>query len=59
MKSKEELTALIDQIVDPKSPVGMDAVYVHALILEKLGKIEERLSNLEQHFSDQSDQQSN
>lgn len=59
MKSKEELTALIGQIVDPNSPVGMDAVYVHALILEKLGQIEDRLSVLEKHFSDQSNQQAN
>ena len=51
MKSKEELTPLIEQIVDPKSPVGMDAVYVHALILEKLGEIEKRLSTMEQHLS--------
>jgi hypothetical protein len=47
MKSKTEVAPLIQQIADPKSPVGMDAVYVHALILDKLQEIERRLSALE------------
>jgi hypothetical protein len=47
MKTKAELQPLIDKIASPDSPVGMDAVYVHALILEKLTEIEARLARLE------------
>ena len=47
MKSKAELQSIIDQIASDESPVGMDAVYVHALILEKLSEIEGRLARLE------------
>jgi hypothetical protein len=47
MKTKSEVQPLIEKIADPKSPVGMDAVYVHALILDKLLQIERRLDELE------------
>lgn len=47
MKPKEELQDIIDQISSDESPVGMDAVYVHALILDKLTRLEERIENLE------------
>lgn len=47
MKSKQELQHIIEQIASDASPVGMDAVYVHALILDKLAHIEQRLSRLE------------
>lgn len=47
MKPKSELQDVIDQIASADSPVGMDAVYVHALILDKLEKIERRLDALE------------
>jgi hypothetical protein len=47
MKPKEELQDIIDQISSAESPVGMDAVYVHALILDKLTRLEERIENLE------------
>ena len=47
MKSKDELQAIIEKIKSDKSPVGMDAVYVHALILEKLEAIEKRIEALE------------
>ncbi len=47
MKSKTELQPIIDKIASDKSPVGMDAVYVHALILEKLEQIDERLKKIE------------
>ena len=49
MKTKEELQSLIEKIASDKSPVGMDAVYVHALILDKLEKIEARLEQIEKH----------
>ena len=47
MKTKDELQGIIDQIASDASPVGMDAVYVHAVILDKLTQIEERLDRLE------------
>jgi len=49
MKPKEALQEIIDQIASADSPVGMDAVYVHALILDKLTNLEERISELEQN----------
>ncbi|MCZ7649554.1 MAG: hypothetical protein M5U26_30560 [Planctomycetota bacterium] len=48
MKAKQELQDLIAKIASKDSPVGMDAVYVHALILDKLLSIEKRLDALEQ-----------
>ena len=47
MKPKEELQSIIDQIASADSPVGLDAVYVHALILDQLQSINERLEDLE------------
>ena len=47
MKAKNELKEIIEKIASSDSPVGMDAVYVHALILDKLQHIEARLSALE------------
>lgn len=47
MKSEEELKPIIEKIASDKSPVGMNAVYVHALIIDKLVQIENRLSQLE------------
>lgn len=47
MKTKDELLDLIKKIAADDSPVGMDAVYVHALILDKLEQIEARLKALE------------
>ena len=47
MKSEADLKSIIEQIASDKSPVGMNAVYVHALILDKLNEIENRLVQLE------------
>ncbi len=47
MKPKEELQAIIQQIASENSPVGMDAVYVHALILDRLQSLSDRLERLE------------
>ena len=49
MKPKDELQGIIDKIASADSPVGMDAVYVHALIIDKLTEIEKRLDALEQN----------
>lgn len=57
MKAKSELEPIIQRISDPDSPVGMDAVYVHALILDKLTQIEERLQRMEQTGHQQQQQQ--
>ena len=50
MKPKAELQSIIEQIATADSPVGMDAVYVHALILDKLENLSERLELLENHL---------
>lgn len=47
MKDKAELADIIARIAKADSPVGMDALYVHALILDKLEQIESRLDRLE------------
>ena len=47
MKAKEDLQDLIEQISSEDSPVGMDAVYVHALILDRLAMMEKRLQGIE------------
>lgn len=47
MKTREELAGLIEKIAKPDSPVGFDALYVHAIILDKLSEIERRLDRLE------------
>ena len=47
MKDKQELKEIIKRIANPESPVGMDAVYVHAVIIDKLHQIEQRLDRLE------------
>ncbi len=47
MKPKEELQPLIEKIASADSPVGMDAVYVHALILDHLQTMNERIEQLE------------
>ena len=48
MKQKDDLQEIIEKIASADSPVGMDAVYVHAMIIDKLTEIEKRLDALEQ-----------
>jgi hypothetical protein len=55
MKLKSELQSVIDLIASADSPVGMDAVYVHALILDKLERIEHRLAALEGQSDNRTD----
>ena len=52
MKTKDQLQDIIKHIASDASPVGMDAVYVHALILDKLTHIERRLDELETEVKD-------
>ena len=48
MKSKEDLQSIIDVIAAADSPVGMDALYVHALILDRLENLAQRLEKIEE-----------
>jgi hypothetical protein len=57
MKTKDELQAIISQIASDASPVGMDAVYVHAVILDKLTEIQQRLDRLETTVNTGADRQ--
>ena len=50
MKPKGELQSIIDKIALAESPVGMDAVYVHALILDHLQSLGERVERLEKQI---------
>ena len=50
MKPKSELQSIIEAIASEASPVGMDAVYVHSLILDKLAAIETRLAKIEERI---------
>ena len=47
MKNEDELKPIMEKIASDKSPVGMNALYVHAVILDKLISIENRLAQLE------------
>lgn len=47
MKNQEELKSIMEAIASDQSPVGMNAVYVHAIIIDKLNQIENRLAQLE------------
>ena len=52
MKPKDELLELIAKIASQDSPVGMDAVYVHALILDKLAQLDAKIDALEQKMNE-------
>ena len=58
MKSRSELQKIIDEIASTDSPVGMDALYVHALILDQLSQIDQRLRKLEATVSQFADRAS-
>ncbi len=44
---KEEYTEIIEKIAVPNSPVAIDAQYTHAIVIEFLKQISQRLDNLE------------
>ena len=48
MKNEDELKTIMEKIASENSPVGMNALYVHAVIIDKLNQIEQRLTQLEQ-----------
>lgn len=50
-KPKQEYTEVIEKISAEGSPVGIDAQYTHAIIIEYLRQISERLDRLEARLS--------
>lgn len=46
-KPKEAFDDLIQQLSSPNSPVGIDAQYTHAVIIDYLRQISERLDKIE------------
>ena len=53
-KPKEAFADLINQLSLPDSPVGIDAKYTHAVIIDYLGQISERLDKIEQQLKNDS-----
>ena len=52
-KPKDAYESLIAQISSPDSPVGIDAKYTHALIIDYLRQITARLDDIEKRLSSQ------
>ena len=52
-KPRDSLDALIEKISSPESPVGIDAKYTHAVIIDYLRQIAARLDDLEQRLNNQ------
>jgi len=50
METQEEVKEIMSQIKNPSTAVGIDPVYVHAVILNRLAKIEEKLMELEKRI---------
>ena len=50
-KSPADYDELIQKIRSPESPVGIDAMYTHAIIIEYLRQIDARLERLEAAFN--------
>ena len=46
-KPKDAFNELITQLSSPDSPVGIDAKYTHAVIIDYLQQISKRLDRLE------------
>ena len=46
-KTREDYTELIDRLTSADSPVGIDAQYTHAIIIEFLQNISRRLEKIE------------
>lgn len=47
METQEEVKEIMNLIKNPASQVGIDPVYVHAIILNRLTRIENKLKELE------------
>ncbi len=46
-KPKHSFNAIIEQLSSPDSPVGIDAKYTHAVIIDYLQQIMQKLEGLE------------
>ena len=51
-KTTDELSDIVEKLQSPNSPVGIDAVYTHAVIIDYLRRISARLDELEQRIAD-------
>lgn len=51
-KPKDAFSELIAQLSSPDSPVGIDAKYTHAVIIDYLQQISERLTAIEAAIED-------
>jgi len=49
-KPKDAFDSLIAQLSSPDSPVGIDAQYTHAVIVDYLRQISARLERIEQRM---------
>lgn len=54
-KQKTDFRELMDQISLSDSPVGIDAKYTHAIIIDFLRQISERLDRIEERLNAQGD----
>ena len=52
-KPKESFDSLIAQLSSPDSPVGIDAKYTHAIIIDYLRQIAARLDDVEKRLNQQ------
>lgn len=53
-KPKDSFDSLIAQLSSPDSPVGIDAKYTHAVIIDFLKQIADRLDNIERRLEEKS-----
>ncbi|RMD97193.1 MAG: hypothetical protein D6814_09965 [Calditrichaeota bacterium] len=51
-KTKEEYAHLLEKLSSADSPVGIDAQYTHAVIIDYLQQILHRIEKLEQAVAD-------
>ena len=51
-KPRDAFDELIAQLSSPDSPVGIDAQYTHAVIIDYLRQISERLDRIETELAD-------
>ena len=48
METQEEVKEIMDKIKNPSTAVGIDPVYVHAIVINRLTRIECKLKEIEQ-----------
>ena len=53
-KPKQDFNELIAQLSSPDSPVGIDAKYTHAVIIDYLRQISQRLDTIEKQLQEKS-----